>query len=303
MLKLLSLNARGLGTPAKRDLFIREISLLSCDLILLQGPHVCRLEQANEFSRNWAAKCYWSFGGARSAGVGLRVSPSSQGSVTRFTFDSDGRVISALILMGSHQINIVNVYAPNTVSDRKAFFQNLHTFFLSPIRIVAGDFKCIDSVLDRLSSSNLSLPDKTMFQAFVTDCSLVDVWRRQNPRGVSFTRANASYTQALFVQNCDTLPCAFSDHDFVSLHLTLDGFSCPQNGVWKFNSSLLSDNDFKSEMSSLINTQKQRHASFASLGAWWDDLKLNIRNFCISFSSRKRARINRERNRLTKCLI
>ena len=30
---------------------------------------------------------------------------------------------------------------------------------------------------------------------------------------------------------------------------------------------------------------------------------MNIRNFCISFSSRKRARVNRERNRLTKCLI
>ena len=32
-------------------------------------------------------------------------------------------------------------------------------------------------------------------------------------------------------------------------------------------------------------------------------MKLNIRKFCISFSSRKRARMNREWNRLTKCLI
>ena len=125
MLKLLTLHVHGLGTPAKCDLFIRDISLLSFDLILLQ-------EQANEFSRNWAGKCYWSFGGARSASVGLLVSPSFQGSVTRFTFDSDGRVISALILTGSHQINIVNEYAPNTVSDWKALFQNLHTFFLFP---------------------------------------------------------------------------------------------------------------------------------------------------------------------------
>ena len=139
-----------------------------------------RLEQANDFSRNWAGKCYWSFGGARSAGVGLLVSPSFQGSVSRFVFASDSCVISALILPGSHQINIVNVYAPNTVSERRAFFQNLHTFFVS------GDFNCVDSALDRLSCSNLSLPDKATFH----------VWRRQNPRGVSFTWANASYTQA-----------------------------------------------------------------------------------------------------------
>ena len=85
-----------------------------------------------------------------------------------------------------------------------------------------------------------------------------------------------------------------SDRDFVSLHLVLDGFLCPRNDVWKFNSSLLSDNDFKFEMSSFINTQKQRRANFASLGAWWDDLKLNIRKFCISFSSRKHARMNHE---------
>ena len=149
------------------------------------------LEQANDFSRNWAGKCYWSFGGVRSAGVGLLVSPSFQGSVTCFTFDSDGRIMSAFILTGSHQINTVNVYAPNTV-----LFQNLHTFFLSPIRIVTGDFNCTDSVLDRLSCSNLSLLDKAMFQSLVTDCFLVDVWRRQNPCGVYFTWANASYTQA-----------------------------------------------------------------------------------------------------------
>ena len=83
----------------------------------------------------------------------------------------------------------------------------------------------------------------------------------------------------------------------------LDSVSCPRSSVWKFNSNLLSDNDFKSEMSSFINAQKQRRANFASLGVWWDDLKLNIRKFCISFSSRKRARMNRERNRLTKCFI
>ena len=40
MLKLLSSNAHGLGTPAKRDLFFCEISFLSFDLILLWETHV-----------------------------------------------------------------------------------------------------------------------------------------------------------------------------------------------------------------------------------------------------------------------
>ena len=316
MFKLLSLNIRGLVTRTKRDQFLHELSQLNFDLFLIQETHVSCKQQADDFSRNWPGECFWSFGRGRSSGVGLLVSPTFQGSVSHFVFDSDGRILSALVLLGPHRINVVNIYAPNTVSERKTFFQDLHNFFLSPVRIIAGDFNSIDNLLDRLSSSNVSLPDKAVLHSLLVDNSLIDIWRKRNPRGVSFTWANSGHTQASRIDRflvsrllaphvsvSDVLPCVFSDHDFVLLNLSLDNLSCPRNGIWKFNSSLLSDTSFKNRMSSFIREQKQRFACFDSLGAWWDHLKSGIRSLCIDFCSKKRKLANRERNRLTRRLI
>lgn len=103
------------------------------------------------------------------------VSLRFQGKMSRFIFDSDGRIFSALIQIGDCQLNLVNVYPPNTVAGRRTFFQNLHQYFLSPSRIVAGDFNCVDNSLDRLRVYNDSLPDKSTFRPFLSDCSLIEV--------------------------------------------------------------------------------------------------------------------------------
>ena len=79
------------------------------------------------------------------------VSPKFPANIIRFLHDTDGRILSLLIDSNSFKFNIICLYAPNTVSDRKSFFNRLHTFFLSPgDLILGGDFNCIDSDLDRL---------------------------------------------------------------------------------------------------------------------------------------------------------
>ena len=301
-LKILSLNVRGLGTPAKRFVVLRELERLNCDLFLLQETHVSTKRLADEIARSWPGKCFWSFGRGKSAGVALFISPRFAGQISRFLFDPDGRVFSALILLGPLSFNVVNIYAPNTVSDRKTFFERLHDYFISNgSRIIAGDFNCIDNRLDRLQSCNTSLPDKRCLSAFLSDFSLVDVWRKLNPRGVSFTWSNSDYSQAsrldrflisrsLFlkhVRSNKVLPCAFSDHDFVDFDLSLDGFSNKQGGVWRLNTALLADAIFKREVSSVINRQ--------SLVAWT--------RTCINYCTHKRQSVNRDRNDLTKRLI
>ena len=63
-----------------------------------------------------------------------------------------------------------------------------------------------------------------------------------------------------FLEKCvgsaGVLPCAFSDHDFVTLPLSLDSCPSSRSSVWKFNLSLFSDEDFKREMSALIVEHK-----------------------------------------------
>ena len=106
-----------------------------------------------------------------------------------------------------------------------------------------------------------------------------------------------------YVRSNKVLPCVFSDHDFVDLEFCLEGFSNKRGGVWRFNTAVLADPEFKREISSIIDRQKSVISDFDSLGAWWDDLKLVIRSTCINYCSRKRQSINRERNFLTKRLI
>ena len=56
-------------------------------------------------------------------------------------------------------------------------------------------------------------------------------------------------------------------------------------------------------MTSLITAEKEKIPVFTSLGAWWDNLKIQIHRTCIDFSSRKRKKLLSERNSLTKRLL
>ena len=98
-------------------------------------------------------------------------------------------------------------------------------------------------------------------------------------------------------------PCSLSDHDFVDLFISPVNASFHGSGVWKFNCSLLSDDDFIDTMRLLITTEKERIPLFGSLGDWWDNLKIQMHRTCIDFSSRKRKQLLSERNSLTKRLL
>ena len=142
------------------------------------------------------------------------------------------------------------------------------------------------------------------------------MWRKQHPRGTSYTWANADYSQASrldrflvsgSLERCidcpKVFPCSFSDHDFVALNFSPDDCPGTRSGVWKFNSSLLNDATFKCELSQLITDQKQSMANFQTIGVWWDNLKAIIRNFCQKYCSRKRKSANCLRTSLTNRLI
>ena len=296
---------------------MRELERLKYDVFFLQETHVSCKQQAEAFERLWRGKCFWSFGTGKSAGVAIIFSPIFSGKILRYVFDSDGRIFSILIEFGSTRINLVNIYAPNVISDRKLFFENLHDYFLSQgDLIIGGDFNCVDSASDKFQSNEIHSTDKNSLCSLKSHFSLVDVWRKCNPREISFTWSNSNNTQAsrldrffisksLFsrVRECKIFPCAFSDHDFVDLFLNIVGLSNRRSNIWKFNSSLLSDPGFMQMMTGVITKHKLEVNKFDSLGDWWDNLKIVIRLSCIDFSVKKRKKINARRSALTKELI
>ena len=53
----------------------------------------------------------------------------------------------------------------------------------------------------------------------------------------------------------------------VNLEFCINGLSNKQGGVWRLNTALLADLDFKCEISSAIDRQKNVISDFESLGA------------------------------------
>ena len=195
-LKVLSLNVRGLGSSRKISQIVHELSLSHYDIIFLQETHVSCKRQADLFERYWNGKCFSSFGIRKSAGVAVLFSPAFSGKI-HFLSDSDGRVLSLLVELNSFKFNLVNIYSPNTASDRKTFSTCLHDYFISQGNlIIGGDFNCIDNAIDKHNCMCVLPMDKNSLCSIKSDFTLVDIWRKQNPLKISYTWSNKDHSQA-----------------------------------------------------------------------------------------------------------
>ena len=167
------------------------------DFFLLQETRISCKTQVDLIEKCFKGQCFWSFGIGKSAGVAIFVSPKFSGKIIRCVHDTDGRILSLLVDFNSFKFNIVCLYAPNTVTDRKLFFNRLYTFFLSPgDLILGGDFNCIDSELDRLHIKSAFSTDKHCLSALKSDFCRVDIFRKRNPKAISFTWSDKDFSQA-----------------------------------------------------------------------------------------------------------
>ena len=96
-------------------------------------------------SDRWSGPSFWSPAIGRQGGVCVLISPNFPGKVLSLRKDSAGRVLTLLISIGTCKINLVNIYAPTNLTERKVSFDDLHEFFLSADRqIISGDFNCYE---------------------------------------------------------------------------------------------------------------------------------------------------------------
>ena len=207
----------------------------------------------------------------KSAGVVLFLYPKFSRNIIPYVHDTDGRILSLLVNYNSFKFNMICLYAPNTVSDRRLFFNCLHTFFLSPgDSSLGGDFNCIDSDLDRLNTKSDFSTDKHCLSALTSDFCLVDIFRKKNPKAISLIWSNKDFSQASRLDRFHIsssllqsfrgnkcFPCRLSDHDFVNLFISPVNVSLHGSSVWKFNCSLLSDDEFVNIMTLLITTKRK----------------------------------------------
>ena len=299
-----------MGDPAKTS----AIFDLNTDIIFLQETLAAKAEAIAKFREKWPGESFWSPALGKQGGVAILLSKNFQSSVSQWKKDTSGRILSILLRLGEQRYNFLNIYAPTNPRERKEFFNSLHEYmFPHSIKVIGGDFNSFESELDKFGGN---VNTSTDLKEFRTRFQLVDVWRRTHGRAKQCTWFNASktigsrldkffITQALVTHatKCEILPCVFSDHDYVSLHLDLQNIPTHGPGIWRFNSSLLDDETYCSQVTDILERHILLRETFSSLHEWWDSLKDIVKIATQVYCKSKTRSMNYQLASLTNRLI
>ena len=268
----------------------------------------------NTFANAWCGPCFSSPTIGKQFGVLVCINESFHGTVKTWKKDTSGRIISLLIDFDGFNINLLNIYAPTNLTERKVFFETLHEFFLhSESRIIAGDFNCYEHQLDKFGGNFVPF---TYLSDLRSAFLLCDAWRHLHPhlrqcKWFNFDFSIGSRLDKFFVSNslmssiisCEISPCVFSEHDLICLSIRPDGNNSDGPGLWKFNSSLLSDSTFTEYITHSIRDLADHIEHFPSVKSWWDFFKTSIKSDIISFFKHKRRDLSRDRVHLVNDII
>ena len=148
------------------------------------------------------------------------------------------------------------------------------------------------------------------------DLELVDIWRVRNPTFRQFTwRCKTplkmrhldffliSDTLQSSVSLCKILNPLESDHSPVKIRLK-SPYTVKGLGYWKFNNSLLDDNNFVQNMKQVINEIIPLMDNYNDPRIGWEYLKLKMRGYARDIAiknakQRKKTRVDLEKNCLS----
>lgn len=117
---------------------------------LIQETLVAKESSIKTIYSEWQRKSFWSPKTVKQGENAILVSQSFTGEILKWKKDSNSRILSILFKIGETRINIINIYVPTNVTERKCSFTELSIFFFqnAPL-IIVGDFNSIESDKDK----------------------------------------------------------------------------------------------------------------------------------------------------------
>lgn len=328
-LKIISVSVRGLGTLHKRRDVIHYLSGLNRDIILLQDTHIIA-EKISSFNACWRGKAYHSCYTNNSRGTAILIDRNLQHEVVTEFVSDKGNYVILQCKIGTDTYVVGSIYGPNR--DEPRFYAHLGEI-LDRIDydniIIGGDFNfVIDSVKDSygyVRENNVNA--RTKFLSVCNEHSLIDIWRHYYPNKQQFTWSKSTPKQyarldMFFVSHhvaslCSDIqinPGYRTDHDIISMTVQVSGTQRGP-GLWKFNESLLTDEDYIRTVVECIDKAIEDYAvpiytnSFLKNttnykdiqlqindGLFYETLLMLIRGETVKFSKRK-AKRNREKEK------
>ena len=147
-------------------------------------------------------------------------------------------------------------------------------------------------------SGNPTLKKKSLAKLieFKETYDLCDIWRVRNTKSKRFTftqKHSSGFTQRRldyilisntlqeFVTMTDILTPISTDHSPVLFSLSKEKTTIRGTGLWKFNSSLTKDQNYKTEIKKLIRNFSSENESLLNCQLKWELLKYEVRKFTV----------------------
>ena len=310
-LNVTTINVNGLKDTGKRKRFFELFKVKNYDIIFLQETHCTNLEESKLWGKEWGGENFWSFGGARSRGVGILFSSRLSFSKGRFYYDQMGRLIVLDIYVNNVAFRLMNVYAPNEHAERTPWLNDLERWFAgNKIFIFGGDFNCVDNVkIDKIGGNPIyGEVGADALRKIRENFNLLDPYRKSFPRDVTVTwvsgdgsigcRLDRFYVSKCLSKCCRTIiaPTPDSDHSAVEMCINFaDGIQTKGPGYWKCNVKVLDDCDFIADMTDLC---AERMALANRDLEWWEESKARFKRLIVIHSCRLAANNRRRLNEL-----
>ena len=255
----------------------------------------------------WRGKLFFAHGSNHSCGVMILVRSDLDFNPRSISCDDEGRSIIIEAEVQGSPFLFVNIYAPNKVQDQCRFFDKLNKNIEDRVVneelriIIGGDFNVtLDSDLDCSGGRPFRKDSVKHIQDLCLDFDLVDIWRIRNPDSKLFTwRQRNPFIQRRLdywlisdvcqddIEMSDIIPLINSDHSAIFLHF--NSIDKPKHGpsFWKFNASLVNDDDFVALINESVPLWLEEFKDVIDKRLLWDLIKYRIRQITIKYSKGK----------------
>ena len=293
----MSLNVRGIRSTIKRKTLFTWLDERKYDIIFLQESY-STLDVENIWKTQWQGKLQFAHGSNHSCGVMILVRSDLDFSIKSVNLDSEGRSIIMEVDVQGSLFLFVNIYTPNKVQDQCQFFANLNKkiedFVVNKEHriILGGDFNVtFDSDLDCSRAKPFKKDSVKQIQHLSLDFDLVDkrfTWRQKNP----FIQRRLDYWLIRDacqddIEKSDIIPSINSDHSAIFLHFNCLDKQKHGPSFWKFNASLIDDNDFVTLINESVLVWLNEFHEVTDKRLLWDLIKYRIRQVSIKYRKEK----------------
>lgn len=160
---IVSWNVKGLCSPAKRMKILRHLKRLRADVALLQETHLGEWD-FNRMKKLWVGKVIGTPAVGRKAGAIILLHKNLDYKLIKQRGDEEGRKPTIDILLGTRNLAISNIYAPNVQNPQ--LYQELTHWLAAvstPFHLIGGDFNNVmDTREDRKYPPPITLAGRGM---------------------------------------------------------------------------------------------------------------------------------------------